>query len=83
MKELIVCSKCGNKDNFIEVHSGGYREHSWTQEANGRFIYERANYDKCDNIYFECGKCHADMTPKYRAFLQALFARWEIEEIYK
>ena len=80
MNSLIKCNKCGNETKFIEVHYGGYRQHEWTQEPNGRFIFDGSNYDKVDDTFLECGKCKADMTNQYRHFLQALFQRYNEKE---
>lgn len=69
---MIKCNKCGNEREFLEVHVGGERHHQWTQEDNGRFIFDFSNYDKVKDTLFKCGKCFADMSNQYRKFLQAL-----------
>ena len=58
---------------------GGYRQHQWTQEENGRFIFDGSNYDKIQDTFLECGECRADMTNQYRKFLQALFQPYREE----
>lgn len=70
---MLKCDKCSNISKFSEIHIGGRRVHSWTQEENGRFVFDGSNYDKVDDTLFECSKCHFDMTNQYRRFLQALF----------
>jgi hypothetical protein len=70
---VIRCNRCGNMKQFAEVHVGGTRKHEWTQQANGRMVYERAVYDKVEDTYFECGKCGNSLNDKYRSFLQAIF----------
>jgi hypothetical protein len=76
---MIICPKCGNKEKFAEIHIGGYRKHEWTQENNGRFIFDGSNYDKVHDSVFECGKCHCDLSNLYRKFLQALFKPFDGE----
>ncbi len=71
---MIKCNRCGNTTKFLEVHVGGYRQHGWTQEPNGRFVFEGSNFDKVEDTFFECGSCRADISNQYRKFLQALFA---------
>lgn len=70
---MIKCNRCGNEDNFLECHLGGERRHLWTQEENGRFVFDGSNFDKVEDTLFRCGKCFADMSNQYRKFLQALF----------
>lgn len=74
---MIRCNQCNNTKIFFEIHVGGYRQHEWTQEVNGRFVFEKSNYDKVDDTLFECGNCHADLSREYRKFLQALFEPYD------
>ena len=74
---MIKCNKCGNEKRFEEVHVGGYRIHQWTQEDNGRFVFDGSNYDKVEDTFFKCCKCGADMSNQYRKFLQALFEPYD------
>jgi predicted nucleic-acid-binding Zn-ribbon protein len=70
---MIKCNKCGNENRFLEVHVGGERRHQWTQEENGRFVFDGSNYDRVEDTFFKCAKCFSDMSNQYRKFLQALF----------
>jgi hypothetical protein len=72
MNNLLKCQKCGNDKKFAEVHVGGHRRHEWTQEDNGRFVFDGSNYDRVNDTFFYCGKCNADLSNQYRAFLRAL-----------
>lgn len=74
---MIKCNRCGNVKKFIEVHLGGRREHEWTQENNGRFIFDGSNYDKVKDTLFICGMCNTDLGSQYRKFLQALFSLYD------
>lgn len=74
---MIACPKCGNTKEFVEIHVGGYRKHSWEQEDNGRFVFNGSNYDKIKDTFFECALCHADMNNQYRKFLQALYQLYD------
>lgn len=76
---MIKCNKCGNNKIFSEIHIGGYRRHEWTQDNDGRFIFDGSNYDKAEDVIFRCGKCNADMNNEYRRFLQALCQIGELE----
>lgn len=77
---MIKCPKCGNENKFLEVHVGGYRQHEWTQESNGRFVFDGSNYDKVNDTLFKCGKCNFDMSQQYRKFLQVLFQFYNEKE---
>lgn len=70
---MIKCNKCGNETKFAEIHVGGYRIHSWTQEENGRWVFDGSDYNKVDDTVFECSKCGANMNSQYKKFLQALY----------
>lgn len=76
---MIKCQKCGNTKQFNEVHVGGYRTHQWTQEPNGRFVFDGSNYDKIQDTFFECAQCNSDLTDQYRNFLRALFQLYQEE----
>lgn len=73
MNSLLKCNKCGNEKKFLECHMGGERRHQWTQDDNGRFVFDGSNYDRVEDTLFRCGKCSSDMSSQYRKFLQALF----------
>lgn len=77
MSGLLKCYKCGNDKSFAEVHVGGYRRHEWTQDTNGRFVFDGSNFDKVEDTWFKCGKCNADLNSFYRRFLQALFEPYD------
>jgi len=74
---MIKCNRCGNEDKFVEAHIGGERRHQWTQESNGRFVFDGSNYDRVEDTLFKCGKCFTDMSNQYRRFLQALFEPYD------
>jgi hypothetical protein len=74
---MIKCSKCGNNESFCEVHIGGYRKHKWTQDKNGRFVFDGSDYDEVEDTMFRCGKCNADISYEYRKFLQSLFSLYD------
>ena len=74
---MIKCNRCGNEESFLECHTGGERRHQWSQEDNGRFVFDGSNYDRVEDTLFKCGKCFADMSNQYRKFLQALFEHYD------
>lgn len=74
---MIKCNRCGNESTFLECHMGGERRHQWTQENNGRFVFDGSNYDKVEDTLLRCGKCFLDMSNQYRKFLQALFEPYD------
>ena len=77
---MLKCPKCGNQKTFVEVHVGGFREHQWEQQPNGRFEFVRSLYDKVDDHRFVCGECKMDVSNQYRKFLQALFQLYNEKE---
>ncbi len=77
---MIHCPKCGNNKKFAEIHMGGARRHEWTQEANGRFVFDGSSFDRVEDTFLKCGKCNLDISNLYRKFLQALFQPYSEEE---
>ena len=74
---MIRCYKCGNQHKFREVFVGGLRIQNYTQEADGRIVFDGSDHDKVDDTHFECAVCSCNLNSAYKKFLQALFTIYD------
>jgi DNA-directed RNA polymerase subunit M/transcription elongation factor TFIIS len=69
----IVCQKCGNNANFVEIAENVVVTTHYLQNSDGSFTPEENSTEILGDVKFICGKCGADMTRFHSHFLEMSF----------
>lgn len=69
----IICPRCGNSTDFLEVAEGVQLSTHYVQNIDGSFTPVEHTSEVDGEIRLYCGQCSADMTAFHQHFLDMLF----------